>query len=247
MKDIVDTEPTAMDSTLHDEFLTSMDKALEQTESETGASPTLEQETGWFGQVKARVTKITSDVKTSLESFVIYRVSKEVCKDVALEEFERTVAKIIRGFFWKVWDKYSTAKEGTALHSFRHSDTKFWKTLRTCVISASFYLLSALFLRQADVFRTRNNGKDAQYYDFLGRACIKAAFLEAGKAIDVDGFIESGLKIIVGALPDIRKDIEEAQAEVDKAAKEANLPSNERVIVGVKKMPERGSGKGMAA
>ena len=233
--------PDPMDKELHDEFLQNMDKVEANLPEETD-----QQESGWFGKVKEAACSATNRMFGMLESFAFYRMTKDVAADVAIENLERSSAKIIRGFIWRVFDKYTNLTEGSVLYSFRHDDAPFWKTTRTVTVCAAFITLSGLFTRQAGIFRDNGDDKLANTYEFIGRACIKAAFMEAGYVFNIDAMINSGLDYIVGMLPDIRKEVESATDDISKNAEEARKKAAEATAArGVKVLPPRGSGKGV--
>ena len=233
-------QPNDMPKNMTDEFINQMGEDMENLVNDNDAPI---KDAGWFGRLKNKASDIAGKAQDVLNGFVLYRMGKEVFASVGVEELERGTAKIIRGLIWKIFDKYFRPEEGTRLYDFRHDDSKFWKTARTCFISLVFGILATAMLRQAGICSEQGDEERAKKFDFVGRACIKAIYLEAGAAINVDAAIEGVLNYVVGMLPGISDELKEAEKAVEQQAEEASKarPANVKIV------PPRGSGKGMAA
>ena len=162
---------------------------------------------------------------------------REVGKELALQEVEMGVAKLLREIVWKVYEKYLPMKEGNFFYNLRHGDDVRWRMSRTALLVAIFGTLAGLMFRQAILERDKGNESRANKINFVGRACFKAIMVETGHALDIDKMIGSLADTLIGYLPEVQKDIEEGGKLI--AEQMAKAPNTS----GIKTMPPRGSGK----
>ena len=163
---------------------------------------------------------------------------REVGKEVALQEVEMGVAKLLRDLVWRLYEKYLPVHEGNFFHNLRYGTTVQWRVSRTALLVGIFGTLSGLLFRQAVLEMDRGNESKANKINFVARACFKAIMVETGHALDIDKMIGSLADTLVGYLPDIQKDIEEGGKLVGEQAAKAN-----NINTGIKPMPAHGKGK----
>lgn len=161
---------------------------------------------------------------------------REVGKEVALQEVEMGVAKLLRDLVWRLYEKYLPVNEGNFFHNLRYGTTVQWRVSRTALLVGIFGTLSGLLFRQAVLEMDRGNEAKANKINFVARACFKAIMVETGHALDIDKMIGSLADTLVGYLPDIQKDIEEGGKLVGEQAAKATTN-------GIKPMPAHGKGK----
>ena len=164
---------------------------------------------------------------------------REIGKEVAIQEAEMGVAKLLRELVWKLYDKYTPTKEDSYFYKLRNDSSMQWRMARTALLIAIFGSLAALMFRQAVLEEEKGNSGRANKINFVARACIKAIMVETGHAIDIDKIIGGLADTLLGYLPDVQKDVEEGARLVnEQVSKATNTPTT-----GVKPMPDRGKGR----